>query len=303
MFSRKAPLVVALALGALFFRAPTANAAGALLDEPASYPEGPTVVDGALYWAEMPTHRIRRYKDGRAATVWEQPDCSPTSIKPDARGGFWILCHLEHKVLRVSRKFEKIVELDHDGAGNRLAWPNDATSDHLGQLYFTSAGIFDLRAPAEGAVYFIDTSDHVVRLFGGLRYANGVHLDEKRARLFVSEHLNRKVHVMDVERPGKLGPRRLFFDLNVPALRPPEYPLAGPDGLLVDPAGNLYIAEYGAGRVLVVSPGGALQRVIPVPMQYVTNFAYWRERNQIVVVGALRNDVKPMPGRVISLPR
>jgi sugar lactone lactonase YvrE len=303
MFSRKAPLVVVLALAALLLRPPATHAAAALLDEPASYPEGPTIVDGALYWAEMPTHRIRRYKDGRATTVWEQPDCSPTSIKPDARGGFWILCHLEHKVLRVNRKFEKIVELDRDGAGNRLVWPNDATSDHLGQLYFTSAGLFDLRAPAEGAVYFIDTSDRVVRLFGGLRYANGVHLDEKHARLYVSEHLNRKVHVMDVERPGKVGPRRLFFDLNVPALRPPEYPLAGPDGLLVDPAGNLYIAEYGAGRILLVSPTGALQRVIAVPMQYVTNFAYWRERNQIVVVGALQNDVMPMPGRVISLPR
>jgi sugar lactone lactonase YvrE len=203
----------------------------------------------------------------------------------------------------VNRNFEKLAELERDGAGNRLSWPNDATSDSAGNLYFTSAGIFDLRAPAEGTVYFIDRSDKVTRLFGGLRYANGVHLDEKRGRLFVSEHLNRRVHVMNVERPGKVGERRLFFDLNVPALRPPEYPLAGPDGLLVDAAGNLYVAEYGAGRVLLLSPTGSLQRVIPVPMQYVTNFAYWRERNQIVVTGALQNDVMPMPGRVISLPR
>ena len=33
------------------------------LDEEAFYPEGPTVVKGALYWAEMPLHRVRRYDD------------------------------------------------------------------------------------------------------------------------------------------------------------------------------------------------------------------------------------------------
>jgi gluconolactonase len=252
----------------------------------------------------MPMHRIRRHKDGRTTTVWEQPGCGPTSIKSDARGGFWILCHLAHRVLRVDGDFRGLRKvLEADAAGRRLAWPNDATTDKRGHLYFTSAGLFDLRAPAEGAVYFVDSSDRVQRIAAGLRYANGIRLDEGRSRLFVSEHLRRRVLVADVARPGEIGPLRPFFDLDVPALARPDYPLAGPDGLLIGSSGALYIAEYGAGRVLVVSAEGTMQRIIPVRMQFVTNFANWPERGLIAVTGAFSNDLPPMLGRVMALPR
>ena len=45
---------------------------------------------------------------------------------------------------------------------------------------------------------------------------------------------------------------------------------------------------------------GKLQRVIPVPMQFVTNFAAL-PTGQIVVVGAFQNDQPPMPGLVTTL--
>jgi sugar lactone lactonase YvrE len=251
----------------------------------------------------MPLHRIRRYAEGRASTVWEEPGCGPTSIKLDGRGGFWILCHLGHRVLRLDSGFNPVKRLEIDGAGNALSWPNDATVDRRGRLYFTSSGIFDLRAPAEGAVYFVDLQDRVRRIAGGLRYANGVHLDEKRRRLYVSEHLQRRVLVGELAGPGKVGPLRVFFDLNVPALRRSAFAQAGPDGLLANRDGSLYIAEYGAGRVLLVSPQGTLQRVIPVPTQFVTNFAYWPERGQVMVTGTFSLDERSMPGRVFTLPK
>ena len=272
------------------------------IDEEAFYPEGPTVVKGALYWAEMPMHRIRRYENGNTITMWTRPGCGPTSIKPDGRGGFWILCHLAHRVVRVNERFEQVVELENDGAGHDLVYPNDATSDERGQLYLTSSGVFDLRAPATGAVFFIDLNDHVTRLVSGLRYANGVHLDRKRSRLFIGEHLARRVHVAQLLHPGKIGPLKVFFDLNASAaVRSHEYPLAGPDGMLVRPDGRLLVAEYGSGRVLVLSAAGSLLKTIRVPMQFVTNFADWGEHG-VVVVGAFENDALPMRGRVISLP-
>ncbi|HWM44290.1 MAG TPA: SMP-30/gluconolactonase/LRE family protein [Burkholderiales bacterium] len=279
-----------------------AGSPAAPLDEPADYPEGPTVAGGALYWTEMPNDRVQRHRDGRTTTVWQEAGCGPTSIKADARGGFWILCHLGNRVLRVDGNFKALARLEQDGAGRALSSPNDAFADRRGQLYFTLSGIFHLQAPAEGAIYFVDLQDRVQRIADGLRYANGVHLDEKRARLYVSEHLQRRVLVAELAAPGKIGPLRVFFDLNATPLLRPQYPNAGPDGLLVDRTGALHIAEYGAGRVLVVSAQGQLQRSVAVPMQFVTNFAYWAERDQIVVTGAFRNDSAPMRGRVIALP-
>jgi sugar lactone lactonase YvrE len=272
------------------------------LKEPAFYPEGPAVVGGALYWAEMSMHRIRRHKDGKTTTVWEEAGCGPTSIKPDGRGGFWILCHLAHMVLRVGGNFQVVRRLETDGVGRRLAYPNDATVDRRGQLYFTSSGVFSLRAASEGAVYFIDLQDQPHRVAEGLRYANGIRIDEKRSRLYVSEHLARRVLVMSVGKPGEVGAPSVFFDL---ASLPPAamaYPLAGPDGILLDDRGRLYVAEYGAGRVMLLSTEGKLQRVIPVPMQFVTNFAAL-PTGQIVVVGAFQNDQPPMPGLVTTLAR
>jgi sugar lactone lactonase YvrE len=251
----------------------------------------------------MPRDRIRRLSSGSATTAWTQAGCGPTSIKPDGRGGFWILCHLAHRVVRVDGNFKHIATLERDAAGNRLTWPNDATTDSQGQLYFTSAGIFDLGAPPEGRVFFVDLQDRVRLLADGIRYANGINLDEKGARVFISEHLGRRVLVARVAAPGKLEQPRVFFDLNATVLQRPQYPLAGPDGLHLAKDGNLYIAEYGAGRVLEVSSEGVLRRVLPVPTQFVTNFAYWPERDQIVVTGTFSTDDRSMPGRVFTLPK
>jgi len=270
------------------------------LKEQAYYPEGPAVVGGALYWAEMPLHRIRRHKDGKTSTVWEESGCGPTSIKSDGRGGFWILCHLAHRVLRVNGNFQIVKRLETDGVGRRLAYPNDATVDRRGQLYFTSSGVFSLSAPSQGAVYFVDLQDQPHRVAEGLRYANGIRIDEKRSRLYVSEHLARRVLVMSVAKPGEVGAPSVFFDL---ASLPPAsvaYPLAGPDGLLLDDKGRLYVAEYGAARVMLLSTEGKLQRVIPVPMQFVTNFTFL-PTGQLVVVGAFQNDQPPMTGLVMTL--
>jgi gluconolactonase len=290
-------LVLAAALAAF---ALAGQAAETRLEEQAFYPEGPSVVAGALYWGEMPLHRIRRYKDGKTATVWEEPGCGPTSIKPDGRGGFWILCHLAHSVLRVDGNFRVVKRLETDGMGRRLAYPNDATVDRRGQLYFTSSGVFSLRAPSEGAVYFVDLQDRPLRVAEGLRYANGIRIDEKRSRLYVSEHLARRVLVMSVAKPGEVGAPSVFFDLVSLPPASVAYPLAGPDGIHVDGRGRLYVAEYGAGRVMLLSTEGKLLRVIPVPMQFVTNFAAL-PTGQIVVVGAFQNDQLPMPGLVTTL--
>ena len=288
------------ALLALAFVATTA-AGETRLKEQAFYPEGPAFVGGALYWAEMPTNRIRRYKDGKTVTVWEEAGCGPTSIKPDGRGGFWILCHLAHMVLRVNGNFQLVKRLETDGVGRRLAYPNDATVDRRGQLYFTSSGVFSLRAPSEGAVYFVDLQDQPHRVAEGLRYANGIRIDEKRSRLYVSEHLARRVLVMSVAKPGEVGAPSVFFDLSALPPASVEYPLAGPDGILLDDKGRLYVAEYGASRVMLLSTEGKLLRVIPVPMQFVTNFAAL-PTGQIVVVGAFQNEQPPMQGLVTTLP-
>lgn len=277
------------------------------LDEPAFYPEGPTLWRDSLYWAEMTAHRIRRLPGGKgetlsavkAETVWELRGCGPTSIKRDAERGFWILCHLAHLVIRVDNAFQETGRYDRDENGGAIAWPNDASSDAQGRLYFSSAGVFDLGAPPTGRVLLIDGDRPVRVLVSGLRYANGVFVDRAKQRLFVSEHLNRKVHVYQLAAPDRVRDGRVFFDFEAAGIKPPAFPLAGPDGLRIIGT-DLYVAEYGGGRIHVVTPEGKLRKTIQVPMPLVTNMEYWPSRGFLVVVGAFEGRSPMQEGRVVS---
>jgi sugar lactone lactonase YvrE len=51
-------------------------------------------------------------------------------------------------------------------------------------------------------------------------------------------------------------------------------PYAGPDGMEPHPSGDLWICEYGAGRVHVVDGAGRLRRTIVTPALGVTNVAF-----------------------------
>lgn len=270
------------------------------VNEKAYYPEGPTIWRDTLYWAEMSAHRVRRLRNGKADTVWEHKGCGPTSVKRDAERGFWILCHLMHTVILVDNEFHETARFDRDEDGGALPWPNDASVDASGRLYFSSSGVFDLGAPATGRVFFIDGDHRVRSIVGGLRYANGVYLDEFRRRLYVSEHLNRKIHLFDLSGPGVISKHRVFFDFEAAGIQRPAYPLAGPDGLRLS-ANGLYVAEYGAGRIHVISPEGKLLKTIPVATQFVTNMEFWREHGILVVVGTYDNSSPSLEGRVISM--
>jgi sugar lactone lactonase YvrE len=248
----------------------------------------------------MTAHRVRRHAQGRTETVWELRGCGPTSIKRDAERGFWILCHLAHLVIRVDNAFQETARYDRDESGGAIAWPNDASSDASGRLYLSSAGVFDLGAPPSGRVLLIDGDRPVRVLVGGLRYANGVFLDRAKQRLYVSEHLARKVHVLQLSAPDKVRERRVFFDFDAAGIDRPAFALAGPDGLRIIGT-DLYVAEYGGGRIHVVTPEGRLRKTIRVPMPLVTNMEYWPSRGFLAVVGAYEGPSRMQEGRVVSV--
>jgi len=271
------------------------------LDLPAFYPEGPTVSRGNLLWAEMSADRIRKYDGSETVTVWQRQGCGPTAVKFDGHGGFWVLCHLNHRVLHLDNNFTILGEITHARNGREIVWPNDATVDDNGRLYVTSAGIFDLDAAATGAVYFIDRKHQAVEVLKGLRYANGIFLDRKRQQLYVSEHLNRRIHRYSLLAPGKVGSHEVFFDFRDAPSSLFSYPLAGPDGLMVRENGAVLVAEYGAGRILEISRERRFVRQLNVPMQFVTNMTLWPNAGTLIVTGTFHNDIPPQHGRVISL--
>ncbi len=139
------------------------------------------------------------------------------------------------------------------------------------------------------------------RVASGIHYANGVALARDGGTLFVSEHLARRVLAYAVEDDGALGLRRVFVELDRVAPLGPRGWEVGPDGLAVDSRGNLFIAEYGAGRVLVVDGKGALIATIAIPERYVTAPAFGPDEAQLFVTAPSNNMAPPFVGKVYSI--
>lgn len=295
-------LLLSALAGLAIFSSPhdvEAQSGAVIVNSRAFYPEGPLWSDGRLYYAEMPTNQVLRW-DGQTNDVfWSREDCGPTSIAPYGQAGFVILCHYEDALVQVdgAGRTLKVFRLDTDGKGFKN--PNDSVSDGRGGVYFSGSGVFRKRAAARGAVYHLAPDGLIRKLVGGLRYTNGVVMSRDRKRLFVSEHLARRVLEFSVEPDGSLSASRTYVDLD--EIAPPSgstYKQAGPDGLEVDAAGNLYVCEYGAARVLIINDKRELAAIVPSSQQFLTNIALDENAAWMTLTGARDNRNRPLPGRV-----
>ena len=252
-----------------------AGEAGVVVVNPDSaYPEGALVAGSDLFYAEMGNDRVMRFDGATNAVLWSRPGCGPTSVAAGGDGTLLVLCHRQEVVARIALSGATLEIIDHDSDGRRFVTPNASVNDGKGGVYFSSSGDFAPGAPAEGAVLYLDREGGLRRVAGGIHYSNGVALTPDGKRLFVSEHLSRRVLVFDVAADGALSGRRVFVRLD--DLEPVEAGRlweAGPDGLAVDRAGHLFIAEYGAGHLLVLDSSGALLSTIRVPERFVTAMA------------------------------
>ncbi|TMH64275.1 MAG: SMP-30/gluconolactonase/LRE family protein [Betaproteobacteria bacterium] len=266
----------------------------------AYYPEGPQLIDEGLLVAEMPRHRIVLIgKGGERKTVWQADGCGPTSVKQIPGGGYWVLCHLAGYVAKLSPTFQTVQTFQQTTSGRRISWPNDASVDSSGNLYLSSSGLFSLQAPAEGRVVFIDVATGTASdIASGIRYSNGVLVQERQKRVLVSEHLNRRMLAFPLLDKGKLGPSTIFFDFKSAPAAPDAYEQSGPDGIAAFADGDIAVADYGNGRILLLSGGGKFLTQIPLKYRFVTNLAIARDQRTIFVTMTRDNSSPELDGVV-----
>src|SRR5690242_5312927 len=272
----------------------------AVINPTAYYPEGPQLIDEGLLVAEMARDRVVLIANsGERKTVWQEQGCGATSVKRIPSGGYWVLCHLGAYVAKLSPTFQTLQRFTQTTSGRKITWPNDGSVDSTGNIYLSSSGLFSLQAPAEGRVVFIDVASGVASdIASGIRYSNGVLLQEKAKRLLVSEHLNRRILAFPLLEKGKLGPSTVFFDFrNAPPV-PDAYDQSGPDGIEAFDDGDVLVPDYGNGRILLVSTSGRFLTQIPVKYRFVTDLAISRDQRTIFVTMTRDNSSQELDGIV-----
>ena len=100
-----------------------------------------------------------------------------------------------------------------------------------------------------------------------------------------------------VQEDGSLAERQLFVRLT--ALGEPVD--AYPDGIKLGADGNLYIGQYSAGRIVVVTTDGKLVRKLEVPSPAAPNLAFSPDGTTIYVMAVDDQQSPPYKGKVYAI--
>jgi lactonase len=125
--------------------------------------------------------------------------------------------------------------------------PNDLVFDTSGGFYFT-----DFRGTStdpRGGVYYVSPDfKTITAVLPRLSEANGIDLSPDGKRLWATEFGRNLLHRVDLETATQAAV--------IGTAIPYQFTGAAPDSMRVDSDGNVYVAMYGQGRVLVFNRNG-----------------------------------------------
>jgi sugar lactone lactonase YvrE len=272
------------------------------IDSDLSYPEGLLIHNGELYVAEILREQVIVYdlEHFHRQRVIPLTSCGPTSIAPILTDQILITCHMTGRLAIYSLAGDSKANVARTISDQPIPWPNDCTSDGDGGVFLTSSGLFDIRAPATGAVMHVSRSLQAKVMVERLHYANGITYDPVTRELFVTEHFGNRVFVFVLDEFFGIRERRVFFDLHgLPEPNVPPFPQMGPDNLHFRANGDLIVPHYGGGRFLIVSRAGQLRQIVNVPCQFITDAV--ELGNDMLFIGAFdlsSREPKGILGRV-----
>jgi len=193
-------------------------------------------------------HVFRLTPDRRLSTVFSEKKLGP--------GGLAI--HKDGRIFTAAvgdlNGSGSIVAVRPDGSGRQTIVspkagyvPNDLVFDSRGGFYFT-----DFRGistdPQGGAYYVSRDFKTITPVLPHLAMANGISLSATGKELWITEFSRNLLHRVELAAPTKIAPfgTAIAYHFTGPA----------PDSMRADSDGNLYVAMYGQGRVLVFNKNG-----------------------------------------------
>lgn len=261
------------------------------------FPEGPLWSDGSLLFVEYGGHTIQRLEpDGSLTRLWERAGCGPAALG-HAGADLLVTCYDENTLVLVAPTGETRRIYDKDDPGLPFVGPNDFAVDAAGGVFMSASGPWET-APIVGKILYRAPDGGLRPVADDLHYPNGLALSPDGKTLYCSETYAYRILAFDVGENGSLTKRRELARVNDIAGGGP--PLA-PDGLKTDAAGNLYIALYEGGKVLVADPTGKLLATIDPPAPKVSNVGFGEDASVLYITGVLDGSQAPWPGEVYKV--
>jgi gluconolactonase len=279
-----------------------------VLFDGAFFSEGPAVApDGSVYFSDitftyasgMQAGHIMRYDPRTGKTsVFRSPSGMSNGLKFDAQGRLLAAEGGDfggRRVTRTDLSTGKAWIIASLYEGRPFNAPNDITIDEQGRIYFSDPKYLG-HEPVEQpvmAVYRIDPDGSVHRIITDAGKPNGVCVSPDQRSLYVVSNDNGSVafdRLKEGETTHKGRMALLAYDLHADGsaafrrVLADYYPNDGPDGLVADVEGNLYVAVRDATRpgIYAYSPEGQERAYIPTP-ELPTNVAFGRGKDAKVL--------------------
>ena len=111
---------------------------------------------------------------------------------------------------------------------------------------------------SQGVLFRYDPNGDLHRIITGATIPNGMSWSEDDKTFYYTDTQDSSIYAFDYDSvTGKISNKRVFFKV--------EEEGAGPDGHTQDVEGNLWVAIWGAWKVVRVSPQGKVTAEIHVP--------------------------------------
>lgn len=220
-----------------------------------SFLEAPRWHDNSLFMSDFYTHRVLRLRDGTVETFCDVPG-QPSGLGFTPAGRLRVVSMLTRSLLEwTGSSFDTVADLS--ALLNGTA--NDMVIDSRGAAYI---GCFGDDAPGDDAIeptviVRVDTDGSAHVAASGLNFPNGLVLSADETTLLVAETFASRVTAFEVSPSGELlDPREWATFGPAPAPWTTSADVAArslPDGLALDAAGGLWVADaggHGIARVL-----------------------------------------------------
>jgi gluconolactonase len=157
----------------------------------------------------------------------------------DKQGNMYVADYVEHNVLRIDMKTRKIEVYAHDDSMHQ---PNDLAIAPNNVIYASDP---DWGA-STGQIWIVPSAGKIQNVAKNLGTINGIEVSPDGKWLYANESVQRNVWKFPIKSDGTLGEKQLIK----------QFPDHGFDGMRCDVDGNLYIARYGKGTVVIMTPEG-----------------------------------------------
>lgn len=188
-------------------------------------------------------------------------------IRFDQDDNMYIADYAQHNVLRIEAGTKQVEVFAHNSNMNQ---PNDLAIMNNGVLFASDPNW----SASTGNLWKVSAKGEITLLEDSMGTTNGVEVSADQKSLYVNESVQRKVWKYDLDEKGNVSNKQLFK----------EFTDGGMDGMRCDEKGNLYIARYGKGVVVILSPEAEVIREVKLIGNKPTNVAFGGPNKSYVYV-------------------